>query len=104
MAAPKLTPTLIKEYNDLFNTCEVNDEADEISELENMIARIIKFQDRYRAVMSTSTVPWYVIAAIHSMECGLRFDQHLHNGDPLTARTVQVPAGRPRTGQPPFAW
>jgi lysozyme family protein len=28
----------------------------------------------------------------------------LHNGDPLTARTVHVPAGRPRGGNPPFSW
>jgi hypothetical protein len=34
----------------------------------------------------------------------LRFTGHLHNGDPLTAQTVQVPAGRPRTGGPPFTW
>jgi len=32
------------------------------------------------------------------------FKLHLHNGDPLTARTVNVPKGRPKTGQPPFAW
>ena len=31
-------------------------------------------------------------------------DEHLHNGDPLTARTVHVPAGRPLTGNPPFTW
>src|ERR1022692_3987605 len=35
---------------------------------------------------------------------GLNFNQHLHNGDPLTARTVHVPAGRPPNGSPPFAW
>ncbi len=38
------------------------------------------------------------------MESSLRFTGHLHNGDPLTARTVQVPAGRPRSGAPPFSW
>ena len=29
---------------------------------------------------------------------------HLHNGDPLTARTVHVPKGRPENGSPPFTW
>src|SRR5258708_31039884 len=38
------------------------------------------------------------------MGSGLSFNRHLHNGDPLTARTVQVPAGRPPDGQPPFTW
>ncbi len=32
------------------------------------------------------------------------FDGHLHNGDPLTARTVQVPKGRPIAGTPPFTF
>jgi hypothetical protein len=38
------------------------------------------------------------------METGLRFDRHLHNGDPLTRRTTHVPAGRPKDGEPPFEW
>jgi hypothetical protein len=38
------------------------------------------------------------------MECGQNFTQHLHNGDPLSARTTHVPAGRPREGAPPFTW
>ena len=49
-------------------------------------------------------MPWWVVGILHSMECGLSFHQHLHNGDPLSARTVQVPAGRPKTGTPPFTW
>jgi lysozyme family protein len=44
-----------------------------------------------------------VIAVGHHLS-GFGFDAHLHNGDPLTARTVHVPVGRPRTGQPPFSW
>src|SRR5262249_8720937 len=32
------------------------------------------------------------------------FKTHLHNGDSLKARTYDVPAGRPRRGNPPFAW
>jgi hypothetical protein len=38
------------------------------------------------------------------MEASQNFKAHLHNGDPLTARTVQVPAGRPKKGKPPFSW
>jgi hypothetical protein len=38
------------------------------------------------------------------MESSLDFRKHLHNGDPLTARTVHVPAGRPPDGEPPFTW
>ena len=32
----------------------------------------------------------------------MSFSRHLHNGDPLKARTVNVPSGRPPIGQPPF--
>ena len=45
-----------------------------------------------------------MVAALHSLEAGQRFTTHLHNGDPLTARTVHVPKNRPRSGQPPFTW
>jgi lysozyme family protein len=102
MPAPKFTSALAKEYSDLFNTCEAN--PDHASEIEGIISRIVTFKDRYQAVTNTSTVPWHVIAVIHNMECSLRFDELLHNGDPLTARTVDDPPGRPRSGQPPFAW
>ena len=59
---------------------------------------------RYDQVANATGVPWYVIGIIHEMEGGLNFTTHLHNGDPLTRRTVQVPAGRPPTGMPPFQW
>jgi lysozyme family protein len=45
-----------------------------------------------------------VVAVIHQMECSGDFTKHLHNGDTLKARTVQVPTGRPLTGKPPFTW
>jgi lysozyme family protein len=45
-----------------------------------------------------------VVGIIHSLEASCDFTRHLHNGDPLTARTTHVPAGRPRTGRPPFTW
>ncbi len=47
--------------------------------------------------------PGLVIAAIHTLEAGRRFDCHLHNGDRLSTYW-RVPAGRPLTGEPPFSW
>ncbi|MNR22399.1 hypothetical protein D3C85_1393480 [compost metagenome] len=49
-------------------------------------------------------VPWFFIGIIHSLESNFHFGKHLHNGDPLTQRTVRVPAGRPVQGDPPFSW
>ena len=102
MTAPKFTAALAKEYSDLFNRCEIA--ADKMTEVEGVVQRILRFQDRYARLAAQSTVPWYVIAVIHNMECGLDFTKHLHNGDSLKRRTVNEPEGRPKTGQPPFAF
>jgi lysozyme family protein len=102
MPAPKFTAALGKEYSDLFDRCEIA--ADKMTEVEGVVQRILQFQNRYARVAAQSTVPWYVIAVIHNMECGLDFTKHLHNGDSLKRRTVNVPVGRPKTGQPPFAF
>src|SRR5262249_48824149 len=58
----------------------------------------------YKAVETETGVPWYVIGLIHLMEAGGNFACHLHNGDSLSGRTVQVPKGRPKDGTPPFTW
>lgn len=52
-------------------------------------------KQRYGAVAQAAGIPWYVVALIHRLESDSNFGTHLHNGDPLTARTRHVPAGRP---------
>ena len=78
-----------------------------IVRLEQSIARtavrIIENRTRYEQIEALTRVPWYVVGIIHAMETGLRFDRHLHNGDPLTHATKLVPAGRPR-GNGPFTF
>ena len=74
------------------------------SEINRTVDRIVASRSRYEEVERQTSVKWYVVATIHNLEASLRFDCHLHNGDPLTARTVHVPAGRPKTGTPPFTW
>lgn len=58
---------------------------------------------RYKQVVENWKMPWWIVGIIHSMESSLDFTKHLHNGDPLTARTTHAPAGRP-LGTPPFTW
>jgi lysozyme family protein len=71
----------------------------------NALSRRIRAnRKRYEKVGKAVGVPWYVVGIIHSLEAGGDFTRHLHNGDPLSARTVHVPAGRPKTGKPPFTW
>ncbi len=69
-----------------------------------LVKRITANRARYQKVGKAVGIPWYVVGIIHSLEASGDFTRHLHNGDPLTARTVHVPAGRPKTGKPPFTW
>lgn len=64
----------------------------------------IRNRGRYEAVSAASGAPWWFIAGLHQMESTYNFAAHLHNGDPLTGRTIRVPAGRPEAGAPPFTW
>jgi lysozyme family protein len=59
---------------------------------------------QYEAVAKRVQTPWYFVGIIHSLEAGYNFKSHLHNGDPLRARTWQVPAGRPAEWNPPTDW
>lgn len=94
--------SLKDEYRQLIATMTLR--PDKIGAVNAIAKKIIAARARYEAVEKATDVPWRVIGAIHAMECGLSFKQHLHNGDPLTARTHQVPAGRPVAGKPPFTW
>jgi lysozyme family protein len=102
MAQINLTDKLRLDYQQLFDTCQVRPV--KLSEVEKTIDQLVANADRYKSVADPLSVPWQVIAVIHNLESSQSFNRHLHNGDPLTARTVQVPAGRPPDGIPPFKW
>jgi lysozyme family protein len=72
--------------------------------VDQMVRRVTANKARYQKVAKALGMPWYVVGIIHSLEAGGDFTKHLHNGDPLTARTTHVPAGRPKNGRPPFSW
>lgn len=71
---------------------------------EAVARRLYQSLPLYQGVTALTGVPASLIMVIHERESGARFSSHLHNGDPLTARTVHVPAGHPIDGRPPFAW
>ena len=98
-----LSSSLASEYDDLFDTCRVN--TANAAMVESLATKIEANKQKYASVGGTK-IPWYFIGVIHAMEAipPLNFARHLHNGDPLTKRTVQVPKGRPATGTPPFTW
>jgi lysozyme family protein len=93
---------LREEYQKLFFLCHVRPER--VKLIDGVADKIVKGKDRYDEIAKRIGCPWWVVGLIHNMECGLRFDRHLHNGDPLTDRTKHVPSGRPAIGKPPFTF
>lgn len=94
--------SLKQEYADLYSKAEFDGRFD--TKIKNQVNKIKNNQDRYKVVQEETGVPWYVVGLIHNMEVSLRFNGHLHNGDPLSGRTVNVPKNRPKSGSPPFTW
>jgi len=97
-----LTARRRQSYELLYESCLVRPKRQ--AAVGQLAARINANKARYAKVGKALGVPWYVVGIIHSLEAGGDFSRHLHNGDPLTARTTHVPAGRPPTGKPPFTW
>lgn len=100
---PQVSPDWSENYRQLWNTLAFSS-ADWQKQATAVAQKIVANQARYAAAVAGMQVPWWFVAVLHCMECSMRFDQHLHNGDPLSGRTVQVPPGRPTAGAPPFTW
>ena len=77
-----------------------------VTRADNVVDRLIDTDNakRYREVERRSTVPWWYVGLLHSMETSFDFDEHIHNGDPLSARTVNVPTGRPPLWTAGMTW
>ncbi len=97
-ASSTLTPELSDEYDTLWAGMVIR--AEKQPEADALVNAIIKNQARYEKLSLRTGIPWPLIAMLHNMECGLSFKKHLHNGDPLSAKTVNVPAGRPKNWDP----
>lgn len=102
MPSVNLSEALRIEYQTLFDTCIIN--IPKLQEVERAIQKIITNKSRYESITAQLGIPWFFIGVIHNMESSLNFHCHLHNGDPLNARTTHVPAGRPINGTPPLTW
>ena len=91
---------LRSEYQHNFDTCIIK--PDKYVTVDTIIKKILVGKPQYDDVGGQLNIPWYFIGIVHYMEGSSNFKTHLHNGDPLTARTVHVPAGRPAKGNPPL--
>lgn len=94
--------SLKPEYEQLFSTCTVK--AGRVTHVQNEANVLIKNKSRYSLVANETNVPWFIVGILHGLESSYQFGKHLHNGDPLTARTVNHPPGRPLKWNPPSTW
>jgi lysozyme family protein len=102
-AKARVVSPLAAGYTNLWNSCLVK--LDKIDDCDWVISRkFVPNIGKYQAVEKATMVPWYVVAVLHARESDCDFNCHLHNGDPLSARTTHVPAGRPAWGKPPYQW
>ncbi|ESQ92605.1 hypothetical protein [Asticcacaulis benevestitus] len=89
-------------YINLFDSMKVRPER--AGEVAWHRTKLLQFRPRYEEVAAQTGVPWWFVGIVHGLEGSFNFKAHLHNGDPLTARTVQVPNGRPPVWNPPSDW
>ena len=93
--------TLKGPYEELFASAVIAAKWEK--EATRIAQAIVANKSRYDPIATKAGVPWFFIGVVHNLECSLSFSKHLHNGDPLTARTVRKTAGRP-LGSPPFTF
>ncbi|MEO6288534.1 MAG: hypothetical protein ABIO76_01360 [Ginsengibacter sp.] len=94
--------TIKTEYQRLFAGCVIREA--KYAMIDSCVKTITGGKQQYEAIAAASKIPWYFIGIVHMMECSCNFKKHLHNGDPLTAKTVRVPKGYPKNGNPPFTF
>jgi len=100
-AKPVVPMPAVSDYAALYAIAKLDDAS---TEAPYVASTIISHKADYDVVAKATGAPWWWIGCIHMREASGNFRCHLHNGDPLTARTVHVPAGRPLVGTPPFTW
>jgi len=99
MSKPKPTfSDLAAEYTALWNAASIN--ATNMDKVKGIATTLQGNKAKYDPVSAKTEIPWFFIGLVHSLEAGFSFTTHLHNGDPLGARTTHEPSGRPL--KPPF--
>jgi lysozyme family protein len=102
MAGRTYTDAMRREYAELWQGMDIKPERQAV--VAKAAKAVLDSKPVYEQVEAATGVPWWWIGITHRLEALGNFQCHLHNGDPLTARTRQVPKGRPVKGNPPFTW
>jgi lysozyme family protein len=101
-AARPTFPQLKAQYEALWAGCQIRPEHSQ--GVAWYRTKLLQNKPRYDQVNAATGAPWWFVGIVHALEASFSFQGHLHNGDPLTARTVNVPAGRPPRWNPPNDW
>jgi lysozyme family protein len=96
--------SLKSDYETLFNACKIRDSSR--SDVNWYVNQLLEARNQSLWVEAAKNVccPWYFVGITHAMEAAFGFKAHLHNGDPIRNKTVQVPEGRPPQWNPPSDW
>lgn len=95
-------PELKPKYEALYASCVIRPER--AGEVAWHRKKLGQYRSRYEAVAAKTGVPWWFVGGVHALEGSFNFNGHLHNGDRLSLRTVQVPKGLPKVWNPPNDW
>lgn len=87
------TSVYLNNYKAKFDTAAVKSDWKKLA--DSWVNKMVANKSVYSQIEAATGVPWYFVACIHMRESSMNFSRHLHNGDPLTGRTIQVPKGRP---------
>ncbi len=79
-------------YEELFASCQIR--SSWLPSIQSIAEKIGTLRSQYAPIEAQTTVPWWFVGIIHYREASFR-EAHLHNGDPLTGRTIRSPQGRP---------
>lgn len=96
-----------EQYQELFDTMVID--TSHQSEIDEAIRLIQGNWMIYKSLVEkvNQKCPWYAVGIIHYMECDCNFNEHIHNGNPLTGRTYDAPSGRPIAdpiNPPNYSW
>jgi lysozyme family protein len=79
-------------YQELFTSCQIR--SSWLERIASVAEYIVNKRSQYAPIEAQTTTPWWFIGILHYREANFQ-DAHLHNGDPLTNRTIRFPEGRP---------
>jgi lysozyme family protein len=79
-------------YEQLFSSCQIR--SSWLPQIQTIADTLVSLRTQYDGIEAQTTVPWWFIGILHYRASNFQA-AHLHNGDPLTGRTVRFPEGRP---------